>query len=124
VWDNSRFLDAIPSATPSLSMPIAGGARDAVIVGTSYSDHLTRELQQAGVFSDVYRLSYYRHTNADAIDWRHDISRRRVVVFEQWQWSYFTVNITEFVDDLAARVPRFARALQQVDAAPVGPAGP
>jgi hypothetical protein len=47
-----------------------------------------------------------------------------VVVFEQWQWAYLTVNITEFVDDLAARVPRFARALDELDAAPAAPAAP
>jgi hypothetical protein len=36
-----------------------------------------------------------------------------VVVLEQWQWSYFTVNSMDFLDDVA-RAPRFAKALRQV----------
>jgi hypothetical protein len=88
-----------------------------LVVGTSYSEHLIRELTQAGVFRNVSRFSYYRHPDADGIDWRRDVEFRRVVIFEQWQWSFLTVNTTEFLDDLALRDHRFARALREVDAA-------
>ena len=107
---------------PALNEPLAGGPKRTLIVGTSYSDHLARELHEAGVFRDIYRLSYYRHASAATTDW-HRVSTRRIIIFEQWEWSYFTVNITEFIEDAAANVPRFADALKQVDAEPV-PAAP
>ncbi|HKO53981.1 MAG TPA: hypothetical protein VJV79_40010 [Polyangiaceae bacterium] len=117
VWDNSRFLDPIPRIVPSLSKPLKGGSRSTLIVGTSYSEHLARELRRAGVFRDVDRLSYYRHEDAPSVAWDR-VAARRIIIFEQWQWSYFTVNIMEFIDDLEAHAPGFARALQQVDAEP------
>jgi hypothetical protein len=122
VWDNSRFLDPIPLLVPTLSEPLPGGPRGTLIVGTSYSDHLARELHDAGVFRDIYRLSYYRHANAATTDW-HRVSSRKIIIFEQWEWSYFTVNITDFIDDATANVPRFAAALKQIDAeaAPAAP---
>jgi len=115
VWDNERFRDPIPELVPSLNKPLKGGPRNTLIVGTSYSDHLARELHQAGVFRDVYRLSYYRHARSAGVSWGR-VASRQIVIFEQWQWSYFTVNITEFIEDMTAHVPRFASALQQLDA--------
>ncbi|HEY3252766.1 MAG TPA: hypothetical protein VGJ91_02420 [Polyangiaceae bacterium] len=117
VWDNSRFRDPIPELVPRLNKPLKGGPRNTLIVGTSYSDHLARELLQAGVFRDVYRLSYYRRARSSGIAWGR-VASRQIIIFEQWQWSYFTVNITEFVEDMAVHVPRFAGALQQIDAQP------
>lgn len=111
VWDYSDFLDPIPSVSARLSKPLPGGPRTALIVGTSYSQHLAHELTEAGVFRHVYRLPYYRHDRAPEIDWSRAASRQ-VVIFEQWEWSYFTANITEFVEDLALNDPRFASALQ------------
>jgi hypothetical protein len=64
----------------------------------------------------VSRYSYYRHRDADAINWRRDVEFRRVVILEQWQWSFLTVNTTEFLDDLAVRDHRFAKALRALDA--------
>ncbi len=124
VWDNSRFIDPIPVVVPVLSAPLTGGPRDALIVGTSYSDHLTRLLHQAGVFREVARLTYYRHANLADVDWRRNVAHRRVVIFEQCQWSYFTINITEFLDDMTARVPHFAKALREVDAMPATSVAP
>jgi hypothetical protein len=115
VWDNSRFRDPIPALTVSLNKPLKGGARSTLFVGTSYSEHLAYQLQRAGVARDVLRLPYYRHPNAASVAWER-VASRQVVVFEQWQWSYFTVNITEFVEDMTAHVPRFAQALEQLDA--------
>ena len=115
VWDNSRFLDQLPQVTASLSEPLAGGPRDALIVGTSFSEHLAYELRQARVFRDVKRVPYYRHAVAANIRWQHDVLRR-IVIFEQWQWSYLTINQTEFLEDLIAHSPRFAKAFRNADA--------
>ncbi|HYP78000.1 MAG TPA: hypothetical protein VER12_18640 [Polyangiaceae bacterium] len=114
VWDNSRFRDQIPTVSVSLSKPLSGGPKKALFVGTSYSEHLVGQLQRAGVIRDVYRLMYYRHPTAAEVAWER-VADRKVIVFEQWQWSYFTVNITEFIDDMAAHVPSFASALQQLE---------
>ncbi|HYQ46145.1 MAG TPA: hypothetical protein VER11_29445 [Polyangiaceae bacterium] len=115
VWDNSRFKDQIPALNVSLNKPIAGGPRNALFVGSSYSEHLAGQLHRAGVFRDVYRLMYYRHTSAAEVDWRR-AGNRQAVIFEQWQWSFFTVNIIEFIEDMTAHVPEFADALRRVDA--------
>jgi len=114
VWDNSRFLDQIPTVSITLNRPIEGGPRDALFVGSSYSAHLAEELHRARVFRDVYHLMYYRHATVEDVDWG-SIAHRQAVIFEQWQWSYFTVNVSEFVEDMTARVPDFAAALRQVD---------
>ena len=128
VWDNSGFMDPMPEVVPLLSAPLHGGPRDAWIVGTSYSEHLARELTQAGVFGKVKRNSYYRHADMPSLDWKHELNSHSVMIFEQWQWSYLTVNLTEFIDDLSAQSARFAKALQQIDAddaaAAVSPAHP
>ncbi|HEX3851379.1 MAG TPA: hypothetical protein VHW01_10465 [Polyangiaceae bacterium] len=110
VWDNSRFLDPIPALTPALSEPLPAGPVDALVAGSSFSGHLIDELRQAGVFGDVNRFFYYRHSRQ--IDWKHELAVRRVVVLEQWQWSYFTVNSMDFLDDIS-REPRFAKALRE-----------
>jgi hypothetical protein len=88
-----------------------------LFVGSSYSGHLAYQLSRAGVARDAYHLMYYRHPQAAEIAWDR-VSNRQIIVFEQWQWSYFTANITEFIEDMAAHVPRFARALERADAAP------
>ncbi|HEX2669393.1 MAG TPA: hypothetical protein VHM25_00910, partial [Polyangiaceae bacterium] len=69
VWDNSRFLDQIPTVSISLNRPIAGGPKDALFVGSSYSAHLAEELHRARAFRDVYHLMYYRHAVVGAVDW-------------------------------------------------------
>ncbi|MEP7052503.1 MAG: hypothetical protein ABJB12_19200 [Pseudomonadota bacterium] len=116
VWDDSWFMDPVPGVVPQLSAPLHGGPRNAWIVGTSYSDGLARELTQAGVFDKVKRSSYYRHSDVNKLDWKRLLNTHPVVIFEQWQWSYLTVNLTEFVDDLSTQSPRFAKALRQIDA--------
>ena len=115
VWDNSRFLDQIPTVSITLNKPLAGGPKKALLVGSSYSGFLVEQLHRALVFGDEYYLMYYRHTTADKVDWGR-VADRQVVIFEQWQWSYFTINVSEFVEDMTARVPDFAAALRQVDA--------
>lgn len=115
VWDNSRFKDQIPAVDVSLSRPLAGGPRSALFVGTSYSEHLIEQLHRAGVFGNVYWLKYHRHATASQVDWTR-VANRKVILIEQWQWSYFTANSIEFIEDMAARVPAFAEALQRVDA--------
>ena len=114
LWDHSRFLDQIPSLTPSLSRRLSGGPRDALIVGTSFSEHFSRELHQAGAFRNVKRVLYYRHSNVADLQWEREVLRP-VVIFEQWQWSYLTVNLTEFLADLVANSARFADAYRQAD---------
>jgi hypothetical protein len=42
--------------------------------------------------------------------------RLAVLLVPLGQWSFFTVNTTEFLDDLAVRDHRFAKALHEVDA--------
>jgi len=116
VWDYSAFLDPIPSVKARLSKPLRRGPRNALIVGTSFSEHLAHELQQARVFRDVYRFAYYRHDRAPELNW-HRASSRPVVILEQWQWSYLTANVTEFIEDLAQNDPRFAQALREADTA-------
>jgi len=117
VWDNSRFRDQIATVSASLNKPLAGGPKKVLFVGTSYSAHLVGQLQHPGVFRDVHRLMYYRHKDADEVAWKR-VADRQVIVFEQWQWSYFTANVTEFIDDMTAHVPRFRNALQQLDSEP------
>jgi hypothetical protein len=117
VWDNSRFRDPIPSLALGLNKPLRGGPRTTLLVGTSYSGQLADQLERASVARDAYHLMYYRHARVAGVSWNR-ISSRQLVIFEQWQWSYFTVNITEFIEDMTARVPRFARALERVDAEP------
>jgi hypothetical protein len=111
VWSNRQFLDDIPSVRPTLSQPIDGGPLGTLIIGTSFAEHLTRLLRQAGVFGDVNRRQYYRHNNAPGVRWDRELAGRKLVIFEQWQWSYLTVNLTDYLDDLAAHDPRFAAAL-------------
>ncbi|MEO8904679.1 MAG: hypothetical protein ABI488_19865 [Polyangiaceae bacterium] len=115
IWDNSRFRDPIPPLTPSLSTPIAGGAKNAWVVGTSFSGMLITELSQAGAFGEVRREWYYRHTGRGSIKWTHELNAHQVVILEQWQWSFLTANVMEFLDDLTANAPRFAKALRRVD---------
>jgi len=51
-------------------------------------------------------------------------SARRFIIFEQWECSSFPVNVSEFIEDITAHVPRFASALLQVDAATALSASP
>ncbi len=99
-------------------MPLAGRPPNAWVVGTSFSEHLVRQLIQGRVFANVRRHSYYCHADVATIDWGRELASYQVVVFEQWQWSFLTVNLTEFLDDLSAHSPRFAEALRSVDSAP------
>jgi hypothetical protein len=112
VWDNSRFLDMIPSSEPSLSQPLPGGPRNALIVGTSFSSHIIEALTTAGVLDDIERLTYYRHGFARKTKWSRLLRAKHVVIFEQWQWAYVTANISEFMDDLERNDSRYAAALQ------------
>jgi hypothetical protein len=92
-----------------------GGAKDAWIVGTSFSGMLISELQQAHAVGEVRREWYYRHAGRRAINWTHELNAHRLVILEQWQWSFLTANVTEFLDDLATGAPRFAKALRRVN---------
>jgi hypothetical protein len=111
VWDNSRFLDLVPELRPSLTHPLENGPRSTLIIGTSFSEHLVRILTQTGVFRDVTHRQYYRHNQARSVAWNRELAGRQLVIIEQWQWSYLTINVTDYLDDLAARDPRFAAAL-------------
>jgi hypothetical protein len=113
IWDNSRFIDMIPASRPSLSQPLDGGPRNALIVGTSFSAQIIRALTGAGAVDDVERLVYYRHTDARKAKWSRMLRAKHLVIFEQWQWAYITANISEFMDDLEANDPRYAAALAE-----------
>ena len=93
LWDHSRFLDQIPSLVPSLSRRLSGGPRDALIVGTSFVQSTSRgSCTRAGVFHNVKRVLYYRHSNVADVQWERE-ALQPVVIFEQWQWSYLTASI-------------------------------
>ena len=117
VWDNSRFVQPIPWVRASLSRPLPAPPPNALVIGTSFSDHLRKLLIQGHVFRDVKTFRYYRHKDVDSTNWARQVAVRQAVIIEQWQWSYLTINATEFLDDLEARAPVFAEALHEVDAA-------
>jgi SGNH hydrolase-like domain, acetyltransferase AlgX len=117
VWDNQRFLDLIPESRASLSEPLAGGPRKALIVGTSFSSHLIRALGDARVLGDdVERFTYYRTSQSRRVKWKRVLHDKNLVIFEQWQWAYLTINLTEFVDDLRRHDERFDAAFRRAEA--------
>ena len=108
VWDISRFREPVRTVRPRLSGKIPGGARSTLVVGTSFSAHLIWALQAARVMKQVRRISYYRHTDSKGMNWQGDVAHRGLIVLEQSQSSFLTINSSEFVDDL----------LQELAAAP------
>jgi len=113
VWDRGRFVDPVPQSKPSLNEPLPDGPRDALIVGTSFSRHLIGILQAAGVLREAEHLAYYRHSDRRALRWRRLLRGKKLVIFEQWQWSFITANVSEFLDDLEQNDRRFAAALSK-----------
>jgi hypothetical protein len=118
----------VPESFSSLSRPLEGGPPGAVFVGTSFSEILVAPLLQANAIRNVRRYEYYRHKDVRKVRWARELKGRSLVVFEQWQWSYLTVNLTDYLDDLLAHDPRFAAAYAEPDAAlqaaPEAPADP
>ncbi len=112
VWDVSRFREAIPVVNAALAAPLPGGPRPTLVNGTSFSAHLIRLLSQAGVMGNVVRTSYFRTDQTGAFDWSR-VLQSKLIIFEQSQWSFVTVNVTDFLDALERRVPQFAEALKE-----------
>ena len=117
LWSFERFKDRLPSVTPNLTQRLRGGPPSTLVMGTSFSDHLVRLLTQAHAIRNVGYFEYYRHANARRFNFKREFDKRQLVIFDQWQASRLTVNVTEFVDDLERRDPRF-RAAMQAAAAP------
>ena len=116
VWDISVFRDRVHPVVPELVTPLAGGPRDVLIIGTSYSTALEALLRTSGVAKRVKRAAYYRYFNQGGVALEKDLRKTRLVIFEQWQWSYLTINIKEFLDEAERRVPAFTSELhRQVD---------
>jgi hypothetical protein len=112
VWDIGRFTDQIPSVTPTLTQRLAGGPRSTLVIGSSFSSHLVRLMNEAHVIRDVNYIEYYRHARSGRINWKRELETRQLVIFEQWQASRMTSNLSEFLDDLEFRSPRFRHAMQ------------
>jgi hypothetical protein len=112
VWDATRFADRIPTLKASLAAPLAGGPRPAVVIGTSFAGRLIEILTGAGVVRGVTRAMYFRSDQAARFDWSK-VLRARLVVLEQSQGPFVTVNLTEFLGELERRVPEFAAALAE-----------
>jgi len=111
VWDNERFIDSLPASKASLSQRLHGGRRAALFIGTSFSHQLVYTLKNARVIGNVKQLFYYRHKDSPHMNWNSLLRGRKLVIFEQWQWSFLTANLSEFLDDLQLYDPRFAAAM-------------
>jgi hypothetical protein len=87
-----------------------------LINGTSFSDHLIRLLRHAGVFRDVRYLQYFRQSRS-RVNLKRNLKPGSLVIFEQWQASRLTVNITEFIAELERQSPPFRRAMRRASKA-------
>ncbi|MGC4091007.1 MAG: hypothetical protein QM756_24660 [Polyangiaceae bacterium] len=112
VWDSSRFND--PVRPVSVGRAARGGPSRVLIIGTSYSNPLKRFIARSGL-GRSRSAAYYRSFHRNGLRLPDDFAGQKLVIFEQWQWSYLTVNIQEFLDDMERETPEFAEAMRRTD---------
>lgn len=112
VWNPEVYADAIPPVQPLLVRGLPGGRRDALFIGTSFSRQLTRLIRAGRAARAVQYIPYYRVSNRAGLVLPRDIQGRRLVVMEQWQWAYLTINNSEFIDTLEREVPGFTELMR------------
>jgi hypothetical protein len=100
LWDPARFRDLISQVNPRLTARLPAGPLSTLVIGTSFSEHLVDNLSRARVIKKVERITYYRHAKDVDLSFQHDVARRGLVILEQSQAPFLTINVCEFVDDL------------------------